>query len=358
MQEEILYQIALSHLFRNRIRRGLAVLERYGSAIEAWKNLEEENMYTSLSRAKKECEFIEEHHIRVYSCLDKEYPYRLRECPDRPLLLYGKGNLHLNDGKMVSIVGTRMPTDRGREQTRQLVFDLADKLSDVTIISGLAYGIDVEAHRAALEVGIPTIIVPGHGLDRIYPSLHRPIAIQSLEKGGLLTEYMSECDPERQNFVARNRIVAGLADAVVVVESKRKGGSLITAQMACDYDRDLFAFPGRVTDECAQGCNELIRTQKAQLIESASDLIEAMLWTDEKKKTKPIQTELVELFATLSPIQRVLLDKLHEQEDGTHINSLVMETGIVYAQASSELLMMEMQGIVKALPGGIYRALK
>lgn len=358
MQEEQLYQIALSHLFRNRIRKGLALLAQYGSAVEAWRHIQEPKQQESLLRAERECTFIEQHQIQVLTGLDEGYPFRLRECPDRPLVLYAKGNIAPDKGKFVSIVGTRVATDRGKELTRRLVLDLAERLPDVTIVSGLAYGIDIEAHRAALDAGIPTLIVPAHGLDRIYPALHRPVAIRALGNGGLLTEYMSGTEPGRQNFVARNRIIAGLADAVVVVESKLKGGSLITAQMANDYNRDLFAFPGRPSDENAQGCNDLIRRQKAQLIESADDLIKAMLWDAENTKPKPVQTELIELFDALSPTQRTLLDKLREEEDGMHINSVVMETELPYPEVASELLMMEMQGLVKSLPGGIYRALK
>ena len=245
----LLYQIAFSLLFEKRNRIALQWLEQYGSAVEAWKHLTEKGMGEAMARAEKELAFVEKHHISTYWCQDEEYPYRLRQCPDRPLLLFGKGNLRVNEGKMVSIVGTRNATERGKELTRQLVLDLAQRVPNLTIISGLAYGIDVAAHRAAIEAGIPTIAVPGHGLDRIYPALHRNVAVAMLEHGGLLTEYVSGTRPDPWHFVARDRIIAGLADAVVVVESKAKGGALITAQMALDYDRELFACPGRPADE-------------------------------------------------------------------------------------------------------------
>ncbi len=357
MHEEKIYEIALSRLYRNRIRKALTLLEQYGVASEVWKHLSEKGMADALDTAEREMAFAEQHHIRVLSCLDGDYPLRLRECPDRPLVLYSKGNVRTNEGKFVSIVGTRTATDRGKELTRQLVLDLAQLVPDVTIISGLAYGIDVAAHRAALEAEIPTLIIPAHGLDRIYPAVHRPVAVQALERGGILTEYPTGTPPERQNFVARNRIVAGLADAVVCVESKLKGGSLITAQMALDYSRDLFAFPGRPTDDNAHGCNDLIRRQKAALIESAADLVYAMQW-DVAQTKHTTQTEIPDLFATLPPTQRTILDKLHEQEDGMHINLVVMETGLPYPDVSSELMLLEMQGLVKSLPGGLYRALK
>jgi DNA processing protein len=233
------------------------------------------------------------------------------------------------------------------------VLDLAAQVPDLTIVSGLAYGIDVAAHRAAIEAGIPTIIVPAHGLDRIYPAVHRNVAVQSLDKGGIVTEYTCGTEPERFNFVARNRIVAGLADAVVIVESKRKGGSLITADMAMDYGRDVFALPGRVEDECSAGCNDLIKRNKAHLIEHAEDLIKNMQW--EKQTAQAIQTQMVELLHNLSEPQQKLYDLLREAEEGLHINQLVMETQIGYNIVSAELVMMELQDVVKSMPGGMWR---
>jgi len=354
MENELLYLIALSWLYRYQLRNEKALLDHYGSATEVWKHLDMEHMSEALEKATKELDFIQKHQIKTFFYKDTDYPIRLQQCPDAPVLLYGKGALNFNEGKMISIVGTRMATDRGKELTRQLVLDLAEMVPDVTIISGLAYGIDVAAHRAALEAGLPTIIIPAHGLDRIYPNIHRNVAVQALGKGGILTEYPSGTEPEKWNFVARNRIVAGLADAVVVVESKARGGSLITAGMGVDYDREVFTFPGRATDDNAHGCNQLIRDQKAALIENAEDLVRAMQWEVEKPKT--VQMKISEL-AAVSPEQQVLLDKLHEEEDGIHINLLVMETKRPYSDVVSDLMMMEMDGLVKALPGGIYRAL-
>ena len=358
MEEDRLYQIAVSILFRNRLRKALQLIEHYGSAYKVWQHTDEADMQAVWQRAEDELEFVDRHRIQMLWCADAQYPFRLRESPDRPLVLYSKGNIHFEDTKVVSVVGTRVATDRGKEQTRQLVLGLAKQIPNVIIVSGLAYGIDIAAHRAAIEAGVPTVIAPAHGLDRIYPPLHRPVAVEALENGGILTEYPSGTKPDAFNFVARNRIIAGLADAVVVAESKQKGGSLITAQMACDYNRDLFAFPGRPTDESAQGCNMLIRNQKAQLIQSADDLIYSMQWETATAKKQPVQTEISDLFGTLSPTQRTLIDKLHDQEDGMHINMVVLETQIPYSQASADLMLLEMQGFVKSLPGGIYRALK
>ena len=353
-----IYDIALSMLYRNRLRKALALLDRYGTAEEAWRAIDEPEMAACLQRARHECEWIEEHRIRVWTLADEEYPYRLRQCPDKPLLLYGKGNLHPSDGHVVSIVGTRQPTQRGKEETELLVRELHERLESVTIVSGGAYGIDITAHRAAIQCGIPTIIVPAHGLDRIYPFQHRPEAVASLEHGGLLTEFPSGTEPLASFFVQRNRIVAGLADAVVVVESRERGGSLITAQMAVDYNRELFAFPGRPTDVSSSGCNKIIRQNKAALITSADDLIEAMQWTRRDTAIQPVQTQIVGLRDDLTPPQQELLQKLQEAEEGMHINLLVMETERPYGEVASDLMMMEIHGLVRSLPGGIYRFMR
>ena len=350
-----LYDIALSALLRTKLRRNLALLEQFGSAEEAWRHLDEPGMQEAMEKAEREAEWIEQHGIHVWTLSDEDYPYRLRQCPDRPAVLYGKGNINHSEGHMVSIVGTRRPTERGKDLTRNLVRTLRDRLDKVSIISGGAYGIDITAHRAALELDVPTIIIPAHGLDRIYPIQHRPEAVAALQKGGLLTEHMSGVEPLAPYFVQRNRIIAGLADAVVVVESKTKGGSLITAQMALDYDRELFAFPGRPTDDVSSGCNSLIRRQAAHLIDNADDLIEAMNWQTVSVKTDATQTRVVEFLGDLTDRQQMLMHKLQEAEDGMHINLIVMETELNYSDVASELVMLEIQGLVKSLPGGIYR---
>ncbi len=350
-----LYDIALSLLYRSRLRKALSLLDRYGSAEEAWQTIDEPDQQACLDRAQKELEWIMAHGIRVWTLADEGYPYRLRQCPDRPMILYGKGNLHPSDGHIVSIVGTRQASQRGKELTETLVRELHEQLDSVTIVSGGAYGIDIAAHRAAIQQGIPTIIVPAHGLDRIYPYQHRPEAVASLEHGGLLTEFPSGTEPFAPYFVQRNRIVAGLADAVVVVESKERGGSLITAHMANDYNRDLFAFPGRPTDISSMGCNALITHHKASLISSAADLIEAMNWTTRSAQPQSIQTQIVGLRDDLPLAQREILQKLQEAEEGMHINLIVMETERPYSNVSSDLMELEIQGLIRSLPGGIYR---
>lgn len=341
-------------LFHSRLRRALSLLDRYGSAESAWAAVDEPEKAAVMARAEKEWEWVQAHDIRVLTQDDEAYPYRLRNCPDRPFLLYTKGHVCPSEGHIVSIVGTRRPTERGKELTAALVRDLADRLEHVTIVSGGAYGIDIAAHRAALEAGIPTIIVPAHGLDRIYPITHRPEAVASLAKGGLLTEYPSGTEPIQSNFVRRNRIVAGLADAVVVVESHARGGSLITARMANDYGKPIFAFPGRPNDPASEGCNDLIRGGRARLITGADHLIEAMEWKTRKSASEGMQTSLIGLMDNLTKEQQIILAKLQEAEEGMHINLIVMETGLAYGEVASELTMLEIEGLVRALPGGIY----
>lgn len=356
MNTEWLNRIALTYANKTRLRTIRQALDNYGSATEIINRHPELVNHEALTFAQQELLFIEKHHIKTYFYQDENYPYRLAQCIDAPLLLYAKGNVNINPKYAISVVGTRMPSERGKDWCRRLILDLANLVPDLTIISGLAYGIDVIAHKAAIEAGIPTIIIPAHGLDRIYPAVHRQVAIQSLDKGGILTEYTTGTEPERHNFVARNRIVAGLADAVIVVESKKRGGSLITANMAQDYGREVFAVPGRVDDTCSEGCNDLIKQNKAQLIDCAEDLITAMQW--QKQDKQPIQTAMVELMHDLSDIQQQLIVLLREAEEGLHINQMVLETQLAYNIVSSELIMLELQDIVKSMPGGMWRIKK
>lgn len=353
MREEWLNRIAITWGNRTRQRQLREVLDRYDSATAAIAHHPDMVSREAIQHAQKELEFIEKHNIQLYYYKDTNYPYRLAQCVDAPLLLYGKGNIDVNPQHAVSVVGTRMPSERGKDWCKRFVLDLAAQVPNLTIISGLAYGIDVIAHKAAIEAGIPTIIIPAHGLDRVYPAVHRSVAVQSLDKGGILTEYTTGTEPERFNFVARNRIVAGMADAVVVVESKARGGSLITAQMAQDYNRDIFTVPGRPDDLCSAGCNQLIKQQKAQLIENAADLLSAMRW--EEQANQPRQTTMMEMLYDLTPTQQQLINLLRDAENGMHINQLVMETQLAYGTVSAELMMMEIQEIVKSMPGGMWR---
>ena len=350
-----LFDISLSFLFRNRLRKSLALMDHYGSAEEAWRHLSEPGMTEAMERAEQELDWIHAHGIRVWTLADEDYPYRLRQCPDRPIVLYGKGNIRPSDGHIVSIVGTRRPTEYGKDLTRRLVHELHERLENITIVSGGAYGIDITAHRAAIECGIPTLIIPAHGLDRIYPYRHRSDAIAALTHGGLLTEFPSGTEPLPPYFLQRNRIIAGLADVVVVTESREKGGSLVTANMAVDYNRELMAFPGRPDDLSSLGCNRLISTSKAHLINNADDLISVMEWKSRSDAAKPVQTTMIGLMDELSPLQQTLLSTLQEADEGLNINFMVMETEQPYETVASELVMLELQGLIRSLPGGFYR---
>lgn len=302
-----------------------------------------------IAQAEAELSFMEKNDIRGIFFSDEAFPYRLRECADAPLLLYAKGNMNLNPKHIISIVGTRNASSYGRDMTEQLVQDLAQRFPDVYIISGLAFGIDICSHKAALKNKLSTIGVLAHGLDRIYPASHRSTAIQMFENGGLLTDYPSGTNPDRQNFVCRNRIVAGLADATVVVESADKGGSLITADIAFSYSRDVFAFPGKVTDPYSSGCNLLIKWNKAGLITGAADLITAMGW--EETVPKVVQTTLpFEENEEDTPLTALL-----RQKKEMHINELAIALEMTISEVSVQLFELEMEGKIKALPGGRYQ---
>lgn len=305
-----------------------------------------------LQKAEKELEFVEKNHIRCFFLAEEDYPQRLKECPDAPLILYYKGNADLDAKHIISIVGTRKASDYGRSLTEKLVAGIALRFPDTLIISGLAYGIDVCAHRNALACHLPTVGVLAHGMDRIYPPAHRSTAVEMLNNGGLLTDFPSGTMPDRPNFLKRNRIIAGLSDATIVVESKETGGSLVTADLAVSYSREVFTFPGRTTDLNSKGCNDLIRTNKAGLITSADDLIESLKWdTRYENKTDGLQTEL---FFAASPEQEKILQLL-KAEGELHINEIALRLSMPIKQLSTLLFELEMNNSVKTLPGNRYR---
>lgn len=305
-----------------------------------------------LKQADKEIEFINKNGIIPLYYTDENYPFRLKECADSPIILYLKGNTDFNTGRYIAIVGTRNATEYGKELCKKLISDLASTQPDITIVSGLAYGIDICAHKAALDNNCRTFGILGHGLDRIYPATHRPTAVKMLEHGGLVTEYLSGTNPDKQNFVKRNRIIAGVCDAIVVVESGAKGGSLITANLAESYNRDVFAFPGRVGDNISEGCNQLIKTNKAALIESAADLEYAMGWEKLTTKKEAMQPPL---FVNLTKEQQALVTYLHKEKNGTQLNHLAIAMNLPVSKISSMLLELEFNGVVKCLPGNIYK---
>lgn len=305
-------------------------------------------------QAEKELEWAEKNRVECLTLADERYPSRLRECEDAPVVLYFKGNADLNRLRVVSMVGTRRATDYGKQFCADFLRDLSELCSDVLVVSGLAYGIDIHAHRAALSNGLSTVGVLAHGLDRIYPAVHRKTAVDMLAEGGLLTEFPTGTNPDRHNFVSRNRIVAGMSDAVIVVESATKGGSLITAELGEGYHRDCFAVPGRATDEYSRGCNQLIRDNRAALINDASDFVKAMNWgrSEESRKTAAVQRTLFpELTDEEARVVKIL------SRDDLHINTLVVEANIPVNRMSAILFELEMKGVVKALVGGVYHLL-
>ena len=303
-------------------------------------------------RAEQEMEFVEKNRLSCLTLKDEAYPSRLRECEDAPIVLFFKGNTDFNRLHVIDMVGTRRATDYGKQFCADFLRDLAVLCPDVLVVSGLAYGIDIHAHRAALANHLPTIAVLAHGLDRIYPAEHRKTAVSMLEQGGLLTEFTSGTNPDRQNFVKRNRIVAGMSDATVVIESAAKGGALITAELAESYHRDCFAFPGRCNDEYSIGCNNLIRKNQAVLITSAEDLVKAMGWENSPKTEKTVQREL---FPDLSEEEERIVKRLGKMPEGLQINTLVIDTNIPVNRMSALLFELEMKGVIRALAGGVYR---
>jgi DNA processing protein len=301
--------------------------------------------------AERELAFIRRHRITPIFFTDALYPQRLIHCHDAPALLYSKGSIDYNAGRFVALVGTRHATDYGASCVETLVAGLAPY--GVCVVSGLAYGIDIRAHQSALDQGLSTIGVTAHGLDRIYPPAHRGTAKKMIACGGLLTEYPSGTQPDRENFPSRNRIVAGISDAVVVVEAAEKGGALITADLANGYDRDVFAVPGRVGDLRSMGCNRLIREHKAALITSAEDLVWLMGWNDDKPETKR-KAQQIQLFPELNPEQQRIVDVLRQMGESGQ-DAIAFHSGVTLSRISGVLLELELNGVLKLLPGKRYR---
>lgn len=304
-----------------------------------------------MEQANHELEFIGKNQIKTYFYLDDDYPKRFSQCNDAPVLFYFKGNANLNSEKVISIVGTRNATAYGRQMCDELLNSLADKGYKPLVVSGLAYGIDIQAHKSALKYGLPTIGVVGHGLDRLYPSAHQKIAHDMVENGGLLTDFPSQTKIEAANFIRRNRLIAGLSDATIVVESGEKGGALITADIASSYNRDVLAFPGRSSDPYSKGCNRLIKRNIAAMIESVSDLEYQLGWETSPGNKRPVQQLL---FPELTSDEKKISDLLREHGK-TYIDSLVNYSGMPVQQLSSILINLEFKGLINVFPGKMYK---
>jgi len=300
-------------------------------------------------RVDKELEFIEKYNIKTLFYLDDNYPFRLKQCIDGPLMLYYIGNANLNADKVISIVGTRNITEYGKDICKKIVKDLSEH--DILIVSGLAYGVDSCAHKAALENNLFTVGVLAHGLDRVYPPLNKSLAEKMTQKGGLLTDFMSETNPDRENFPKRNRIIAGISDAVVVIEAAKRGGALITAEIANSYNRDVFAVPGKIGDTYSEGCNNLIKTNKAALIQSADDIMYIMGWDLKKIKQKPAQKQL---FIELTEVEKNLYELLSKNATCS-IDEICSQSKFSVPKIAEALLNLELEGIIKSLPGKIYK---
>lgn len=329
--------------------------ERWREIVDAKAPLfDAEARQKALAAADREMEFIEKKNITPIFLTDPDYPSRLRECPDAPVMLYFMGEGNPNPQRVLSIVGTRKATRYGRDFCADLLTDLSRAVPGLTVVSGMAYGIDICAHREALKNGLSTIGVLAHGLHTLYPAAHHATAQEAQCHGGLLTEYTSQQPILKINFVARNRIVAGMSEATLVVESAEKGGALITARLARDYNREVFALPGNIGQESSAGCNRLIRDNIAALVTSAEDLIEALGWETADNQTESRQ---LPLFPDMSEKEALLLQLLHEQGE-MQINLLTVASGLPAGEALSILLEMEFKGYVRTLPGGVFRAVK
>jgi DNA processing protein len=366
--QQLFYQIALTMVDGIGDALGRRLIEAFGDAESVFKAKSSElnrvlgvgsilagKLRSSevMKRAEEEFEFVQKKKIKCLFITDPEYPNRLKrdECKNAPLLIYMKGNANLCAERMVSIVGTRNMTDYGRELIERFVGELAQIYPDLVIVSGLAYGVDIHAHKCALNNKLPTVAVLAHGLDRIYPSIHRQTAVEMLEHGGVLTDFPSETNPDKPNFIKRNRIIAGISDATVIIESANKGGALITADMAASYSRDVFAFPGRTNDVRSQGCNRIIKQNRAGLITCADDFIYGMCW-EVSQTPEPIQKKLIFTDETTEKLMKIFSEK-----EEVSINELAVETGLSNVVLSELLFNLEMEEVIEARSGNVYKLL-
>ncbi|MGC4233143.1 MAG: DNA-processing protein DprA [Niabella sp.] len=363
MKNPLLYQIALTlipHIGCVQARNLLAhfepeeIFKARISALEKIEGLGEVRIrsirnFNDFAAAEEELAFIEKYKIQPLFIKDPAYPQRLLNCYDAPTLLYYRGDADLNQSKIVAVVGSRTHTDYGKAETEKLIEGLAS--SGVLVVSGLAYGIDSVAHKAALKNKVATVGVLAHGLDKMYPSSHAGVAREMIKNGGLLTEFRTKTKPDRHNFPSRNRIVAGISDATIVMETDIKGGSIITAELANGYNRDVFAYPGKVTDKKSSGCNQLIKTNNAMLLTDVKQLLETMGWISPQKaqanKTK-------QLFVNLTADEKMIVNLLSEKGE-LSIDEINWQSGLCSSTVAVCMLNLEMQNIIQSLPGKRYR---
>lgn len=331
-------------IFKTKINQ-IAAVDGVGSAL--LKNMKDKSVF---EKANNELEFIKASSVNVSFFQDADYPDRLKHCFDAPVLIFSAGNINLKNRKIISIVGTRQITSYGTEFCRSFIEDLAPL--DPVIVSGFAYGVDIVAHQLAMENNLQTIGVLAHGLNQIYPKTHKKYSARMEENGGFITEFWSSSNPDRENFVRRNRIVAGISEATIVIESADRGGSLITANIANDYNRDIFAVPGRSTDVYSMGCNNLIKIQKANMLTSAADLVYMLNW-DIQSTGKSVQKQLfVELEADEQKIYDFLLKNGRELLD-----TIALSCDFPIYKISGILINMELKGVVRPLPGKLFEVI-
>ena len=360
---ELIYQIALTQLkgigpvkaksliskldnIESLFKEKIDVLERKTDFNK--KALYQMEREEALLIAKKQIGFIKKHKIQCHFYTNSSYPRRLKECSDAPLLLFSKGELEFNSSKVVSIVGTRNATEYGRKICEDLIKDFIGK--DILVVSGMAYGIDIYVHNLCVKYNIPTIGVLGHGLDRLYPNQHLETANKMMKNGGLLTEYLPGTNPDRENFPMRNRIVAGMSDATIVIESKEKGGSLITAELANQYNKDVFAYPGNVGQEFSKGCNQLILNQKAHLLLNGNAFLKWMEWEEKKTPQKEIQRSI---FIELTSEEKLVVETV--SKGALHIDVISSKSKIPISKINILLFNLEMNGVISSLPGKMYK---
>lgn len=363
MPDELLSRIALSFVPHIGCIQAKILISHLGNAANVFKTKKQQlekiegigairaksiASFNDFSKAEDELQFIKKYKIEPLFLTDKNYPRRLLNCYDPPTLLFYKGNADLNASRIIAMVGTRNNSDYGRQMTEKLVKELAP--FNVLIASGLAFGIDAIAHKTALKNNLQTVGVLAHGLDKIYPPEHSSLAKEMISTGGILTEFSSGIKPDKHNFPIRNRIVAGMCDAAIVVETGIKGGSMITAELANGYNKDVFAIPGKTTDNKSTGCNHLIKNNKAILLTDAQQLIEAMGWEENQKAKAKKQKEL---FIELTAAEKMIIALLNEKE-AVHIDELNFKSNLSSSAVAAAILNLELQNLVNSLPGKMY----
>lgn len=372
-EQQLLYNIALTRIGHFSLASALHLYRTLGSGEEIFLHRNEaqdilpdcsprlidnlKDWSEPLKRAEVELEFCRNNNIRVLCLGGDNYPKRLEDCADAPLVMYYKGNANLNQSRVINIIGTRHCTTYGADFIRRFIHDLKALCPEVLVVSGLAYGVDINAHQQALAVGYETVGVVAHGLDYLYPAAHKDVAREMVNHGGLLTEFMTCTNADKGNFVRRNRIVAGMSDACILIESAAHGGGMITAGIAFDYGREVFALPGRVGDHFSEGCNNAIRENKAMLLTSVEDFVKTMGWEDDALRIEAQKKGIErQLFPDLSPEQQRIVDVLTKSND-LQLNQLSVKTGIPIGDITSILFQMEMMGVVKPMAGGNYHLL-